>query len=218
MSEPWDLSRKDLDPDALARAAAADPALLQALLDGVLPAVQRAPVRGNSAKALQRLSEIQPLVLLPHWEYLVTLLTSGNGFSQYPAIHIMANLAPYDSEGRMAACLDAFYDLLDGDSVMVAGHVAGVSGQIARAQPALAGRIAERLLQAEIRGLDEQRRDLVRGYILESLAVCAPALSDPGVVLAYAQQQAGSGSPTTRKKAAALLKRLGRGAPGKGRA
>ena len=140
-----DLTTKDADPAALAARAAADPAFLQALLDGISPAVQKAAVRSNASKTLQLLSETRPELLLPHWDYFVGLLASGNGFAQYPAIHVMANLAAHETEGRWERAFDAFYDLLECDSVMIAGHVAGVSGQVATGQPALRERIAERL-------------------------------------------------------------------------
>lgn len=204
-----ELTTKGADIAALAGRAAADPTFLETLLDGISPAVQKEAVRSNASKALQLLSETRPDVLLPHWDYFVGLLGSGNGFAQYPAIHVMANLAPHDFEGRWELAFEAFYGLLECDSVMIAGHVAGVSGQVGRGKPALRQRIAERLLKARYGGLDPQRADLVRGYALDALGEFAGELPDLAPALAHARALAASSSPGTRKKAAAFLKRFG---------
>ena len=175
--------------------------------------MQKAAVRSNASKTLQLLSETRPELLLPHWDYIVGLLASGNGFAQYPAIHVMANLAAHETEGRWERAFDAFYDLLECDSVMVAGHVAGVSGQVATGQPALRERIAERLLAARYSGLDADRRDLVRGYALDALGEFAAGLPDLSTVVAHARELAASPNAGTRKKANAFLKRFGDGPP-----
>lgn len=209
MNDPV-LTDKEADIAVLAQRAAGDPDFLRALLDGISPAVQKTAVRSNASKTLQQLSETRPDLLLPHWEYLVALLSSGNGFAQYPAIHVTANLADHDAEGRWERVLGAFYDLLECDSVMIAGHVAGVSGQVARGQPALRERIAERLLNARYSGLDPERGELVRGYALDALAEFAADLPDPSSVVGHAQGLAASPNAGTRKKANAFLKRFAR--------
>ena len=97
------------------------------------------------------LSEQHPEILLPHWAHFTKLLRSDNGFSKYVAIHVIANLVTAGDEGRFEKTFNTFYKLLDDESVMVASHVAGVSGQIAKANPALQSKITRRLLDIDRR-------------------------------------------------------------------
>lgn len=207
MSDTPDLAQKGISIPSLAQAALDNPAMMRQLLDGISPAAKSANIRSNSSEALQLISRTSPHALLPHWDYFVGLLASGNGFAQYPAIHVLANLAAVDSDGRFERSFEAFYGLLEGDSVMISAHVAGVSAQIAAAQPHLQPRIVRRLLCARLSGLEESRRDLVRGYVVEALDACMASAQDPAAILAFVRQQQTSGSPGTRKKATAFLKK-----------
>jgi hypothetical protein len=212
LSETPGLEQKGISISGLAQAAVDDPAVMRQLLDGISPAVKSANVRSNSSEALQLLSQTNPLALFPHWDYFVGLLGTGNGFAQYPAIHIMANLATADRECRFERAFDLFYDLLDSGGVMIAAHIAGVSSQISIAYPHLRARIVQRLLAAQMPNLEESRRDLVRGYVVEALETCMPGLADREPALAFIRRQQQSGSPSTRKKAAAFLKKWAKAA------
>jgi hypothetical protein len=207
MSDPLDLAQKGISIPGLAQAALGDAAVMRRLLDGIAPEARGANVRSNSSEALQLLSQTNPVALFPHWDYFVSLLSSGNGFAQYPAIHVLANLAPADHDCRFEAAFDLFYSLLDSGGVMIAAHVAGVSAQIAVAHPHLQARIADRLLAAQMPNLEGSRQDLVRGYIVEALDACLPGVADRAPAMAYIRRQQQSGSPGARKKAAALLRK-----------
>ena len=207
MSDNLDLAQKGISIPGLAQAALENPAVMRQLLDGIAPAARSANIRSNSSEALQLLNRTNPHELLPHWDYFVGLLGSGNGFAQYPAIHILANLAPVDRDGRFDRAFDLFYSLLDSDSVMIVAHVAGVSGQIALAQLHLRARIVQRLLAARMSGLEETRRDLARGYIVDALDACMADAPDQVPILAFVRQQQQTGSPGARKKAGAFLKK-----------
>src|SRR5512139_2860989 len=135
-----------MDPQTTAQHAAHNKRALQDLLEGISPRTQKSVIRESSSKAVLYLSEQHPEVLLPHWAYFVKLLKSDNGFSKYVAVHVIANLVTAGDEGRFVKTFNTFYKLLDDESVMVASHVAGVSGQIARAKPALRSKITQRLL------------------------------------------------------------------------
>ena len=135
-----------MDPQTMAQHAVHHKRALQDLLDGISPQTQKSVIRESSSKAVLYLSEQHPEVLLPHWAYFVRLLKSDNGFSKYVAVHVIANLVTAGDEGRFEKSFNAFYRLLDDESVMVASHVAGVSGQIAHAKPRLQSKITQRLL------------------------------------------------------------------------
>ncbi len=186
-----------------------DERALQDLLDGISPGVQKSAMRESSSKAILLLSETHPDVLLPHWPYFVQLLKSDNGFSKYVAIHVIANLATADDEGRFEKTFSTFYNLLDDESVMVASHVAGVSGQIAQAKPKLQSKITGRLLTIDQTHFPASRQALIAGYALQSFdGYCAAAAPrDQDCMLAFARRYLDCASPKTRKLAKDFLKK-----------
>src|SRR5512139_1589274 len=158
-----------MDPQTMAQHALHNKRALQDLLDGISPQTQKSIIRESSSKAVLHLSEQHPEVLLPHWAYFIRLLKSDNGFSKYVAVHVIANLVTAGDEGRFEKSFNAFYNLLDDESVMVASHVAGVSGQIGRAKPQLQPKITQRLLGIPQTHFPAERQALITSYALLSL-------------------------------------------------
>ena len=198
-----------MDPEMVARHALHNEHALQDLLDGISPKTQKSAIREGSSKAVLYLSEQHPEVLLPHWAYFVRLLRSDNGFSKYVAIHTMANLVTAGDEGRFEKAFNAFYKLLDDESVMVASHVAGVSGQIARAKPDLRSKITRRLLDIGQTHFPPDRQALIISYAILSMDeyfADTPA-RDQDRILAFVRQQLDCASPKTRRLAKDFIKK-----------
>ena len=182
---------------------------LQDLLDGISPHTQKSVIREGSSKAVLYLSEQHPEVLRPHWAYFIGLLRSDNGFSKYVAVHVIANLVSAGDEGRFEKSFNAFYKLLDDESVMVASHVAGVSGQIACAKPQLQGKITQRLLTIAQTHFPPDRQALIISYAIQSFDqyLSDTTARDQDHILAFVQQQLDCASPKTRKLAKDFVKK-----------
>jgi hypothetical protein len=198
-----------MDPETMAQHALHHERALHDLLDGISPKTQKSVIRESSSKAILYLSARHPEVLLPHWAYFVKLLRSDNGFSKYVAIHTIANLVTAGDEGRFEKAFNAFYKLLDDESVMVASHVAGVSGQIARAKPQLRSKITQRLLGIPQTHFPVERQALITSYALLSLDeyFADAAARDQERMLAFAYQRLDCASPKTRKLAKDFIKK-----------
>jgi hypothetical protein len=198
-----------MDPETMAHHALRSERALQDLLDGISPKTQKSIIRESSSKAVLYLSELHPAVLLPHWAYFVKLLKCDNGFSKYVAVHVIANLVTAGDEGRFEKSFNTFYHLLDDESVMVASHVAGVSGQIARAKPLLQPKITQRLLGISQTHFPAERRALIISYAIPSLdEYFADATArEQNRILAFVQQQLDCASPKTRKLAKDFIKK-----------
>lgn len=195
--------------ERLAETAAFDPAALSGLLAAVGPDRVAQPIREESAAALKLLAVRHPHVLLARWDGLTALLDCENAFSRMAVVHVVANLAPADKEGRLSSALDRIYDHL-GDMVSVAGHVLQVSPQIALARPELRGRITARILELE-RLAKPDRVGLLRVYAIAALdGYLAPAERTPGVV-SFVTAGLTDDSPKARKLAAEALRRWGVG-------
>jgi hypothetical protein len=198
-----------MDPTLMAQHALHHEHALQELLEGISPKTQKSVIRESSSKAVLYLSEQHPEVLLPHWAYFAKLLKSDNGFSKYVAVHVIANLVTAGDEGRFAKTFNTFYKLLDDESVMVASHVAGVSGQIARAQPPLHGKITQRLLAIEQTHFPPDRQALIISYAIQSFEqyFADTTARDQNRILAFVQRQIDCASPKTRKLAKDFVKK-----------
>jgi hypothetical protein len=207
MHDKPDLSQKELDIEAVATQALADERILPELLDGISPESKKNIIRTNSFNTLLILAKQHPEVLFPRWDYLVELLQSNNGFSQYPAIHLIAALAPSDDAQRFEAIFDTFYSLLNDKSVMVAGHVAGVSGQIATAKPHLQTKITERLLTIDDTHHEQERKDLIKARAIESMDAYFETTEKKDDIIAFVRAQLDCASPKTRKVAKTFLKK-----------
>jgi hypothetical protein len=192
-----------MDPQQTADQALRSERGLNDLLDGISPKTQKSAIREGSSKAVLLLSEQHPEILLPHWAHFTKLLRSDNGFSKYVAIHVIANLVTAGDEGRFEKTFNTFYKLLDDESVMVASHVAGVSGQIAIAKPALQSKITRRLLDIDKTHFAADRQALIISYALPSFAqyFADADARDQERMLVFAHQQLECGSPKTRKLA-----------------
>lgn len=198
-----------MNPQQMAEQALRSDRALQDLLKGISPKTQKSVIRESSSKAVLLLSEEHPEVLLPHWADFAKLLRCDNGFSKYVAIHVIANLVTAGDEGRFEKTFNTFYKLLDDESVMVASHVAGVSGQIAQAKPELQNKITRRLLDIDKTHFPPDRRALIMSYALPSFDQYFEMTSprDRDHILAFAHQQIDCASPKTRKLAKDFIKK-----------
>ena len=198
-----------MNPETMAQHALHNQRALQDLLDGISPKTQKSIIRESSSKAVLYLSEQHPEVLLPHWAYFVKLLKSDNGFSKYVAVHVIANLVTAGDDGRFEKSFSTFYKLLDDESVMVASHVAGVSGQIARAKPQLQPKITQRLLGIAQTHFPAERQALIISYAIPALDeyFADSSAREQDRILAFVQQQIDCASPKTRRLAKDFVKK-----------
>ena len=202
-----DLNKKAIKPDVLAELAIEDEKLLDALLQGISPDVQKAVLRENSSKALVFMAEQWPETLLPHWSYFIGLLKSDNGFSKVVAIRVITFLIPVDTTGLFDKAFNVFFNLLDDKSVMVASHTAGLSGKIAKAKPSLQSRITKRLLDIDKTHFDPGRQGLIKSYIIEALDQYFAESKNKTEIIAFVKQQVNCASPKTRKMAKTFLEK-----------
>jgi hypothetical protein len=208
MTIDLDLSLKDIDPESVVETAMKDSAFLEQLLEGIGPGTQKGAVRSNCSQAVMLLSQKHPEVLAPHWEFLNGLLKCDNSASKYVALHVMAENVAANPEGRFDGILDQLFTLLGDESVVVAGHMALVAARIAQARPDLAQRVIRSLLAFDQIQPGPAHRDLVAGYIIETLRVLFPGAteSDKDLITAFVWKRQDCASAKTRKLAKEILK------------
>jgi hypothetical protein len=190
---------------SLARKAARDEKALTELFNDILSNKEK--VRYASFQALLHLSETQPKVLYPTWDFFVGLLTGDHPSRKYIAIHILARLASVDRKKRFDKIFKEFYGLLDDPSVIPAAHVAGHSGMIALAKPHLQTRITNALLGIEETHHPPHRKELVKAYAMRSFNEYIDQAKRKKPIIEFARKQRKSQSPSARKAAQRLLDR-----------
>ncbi len=200
-----DLEKKDFNVESMVKKALKDEKVLSAVLKGILS--KKDTIRFNSFKVLLTISEENPAVLYPHWDSFADLLISDNAYRKYIALYIIANLVRIDTDSKFEEIFDTYYRLLDDEGVIPASHLALNSGKIAKAKPELQTEITSRLLRIDETHHKPERRDLIKGYIIEAFSEYYEEAADQEEILQFVKDQLESKSPTTRKKAKEFLEK-----------
>jgi hypothetical protein len=165
--------------------------------------------RGRAFKELLRLAKARPQELLPHWPRIAKLLRGGNAFSRYPAVFLVAALAPADGGRRFEKTFSDFFALLDDENISVAAHTAELAGGIAAALPRLEPRITRRLLAVDSTHFPRDRKDLLKAYAIRAFAEYFRQTKSKTAIREFVQGQLESTSPKARKAAKDFLAEWG---------
>ena len=172
-------------------------------LEGILS--KKDETRSNSYKILLHISEENPEILYPKYDYLANLLDSANHYHRYISINLLANLAMVDVENKFEVSFEKYLSNLDGDRTMVAGQAALNAGKIAKAKPNLQTKITKRLLNVEKTHKGKQI-DLIKAYVIEAFKEYFADYSNKNEILDFVRAQLNSKSPKTRKLSKKFLK------------
>ncbi len=166
-------------------------------------------VYNSNANALRLLSESKPEMIYPKWDFFVDMLRRDNNYVKMNALYTIANLTKVDIENKFEKIFEEYYKLLDCDSLMIANHLAGVSGTIANAKPSLRERITEHLMKIDETHFDQQRRELIKGYAIQAFEEYFEVAKSKEQIVEFVKLLTKSKSQTTAKKAKSFLKKRG---------
>ncbi|MFC1948594.1 hypothetical protein ACFLW0_00230 [Chloroflexota bacterium] len=203
----WEaLGQKGDNAGEIADAVIETPELLPVLMEGM--SSPRANPKFKSAKILRMVSEKNPRMLYPHFDYFAGFLDSGNSILMWNAMDILGNLATVDSQGKFDLLFDKFYKFLDKGSLITAGHVVASSGKIARAKPYFEKRITEELLRVkEIPLPTEECRRILGGGTIEVFGEYFKQSAYRKKIVSFVESYLDCSRNSTRKKAEAFLKK-----------
>jgi hypothetical protein len=200
-----DLNDKNMNVEVMAKEALKDEKKLSELLDNLK--TKNETVRYNSSKVLNLLSEKNPEVLYPKWDYFVELLSTDYTYWKLSVIPIIANLVRIDLENKFEAIYEKFFGLLNDRSVIPAAWIAANSGKIAKAKPRLQARVTNELLSIDRTHHDPERKDLIKAGAIESFAEYYEEAADKKKILEFVKKQLECKSPKTRKIAKEFLEK-----------
>jgi hypothetical protein len=198
-----DLEKTSPQQKLAAENAAVDKTLLTNLLDGLISKSKE--VRYENFKALYALSNVHPDALYGHWGFFEDFLRSNDDSKRFYAVHILANLARADCQGRFEGLFDDFYGILKGNALIPACHVAYVSGKIVASKPELADKVTARLLDLE--GATYKHPELVKANAAKSLAEFYDKITSKDQVAHFVQELKQNKSAKVKKEASDFIKK-----------
>ncbi|MFC2012092.1 hypothetical protein ACFLVU_03065 [Chloroflexota bacterium] len=202
------LGQKGDNAAGIADAVIEYPELLPVVMEGM--SAPRANPKFKCAKILRMVSEKNPRLLYPHFDYFAGFLGGENTILMWNAMDILGNLATVDTEGKFDLLFDRFYKFLDKGSLITAGHVVASSGKIARAKPYFEKRITEELLRVkEIPLPTEECRRILGGGTIEVFGEYFEQAENKPEILSFVESHLKSTRNSTKKKAEAFLKKYG---------
>ena len=203
-----DLHKKDVNIERVAKIALGDEKLLMELINGLI--VKNEIFRYNCSKTLALLSEKHADVVYPKWDDIVKLLSSDNTYHKISAIIIIANLtgAGADTENKFETIFNEYFNLLDDKSMITATYVCRNSWKIVKAKPKLQTKVTNRLLDIDKTHHNPERKDLIKGYAIESFYNYFEEVKNKKKVIDFVKKQLESKSPRTRKEAEKFLKKM----------
>lgn len=198
-----DLERKTPEQQKNAENAIKDSKVLAQLLEGLFS--KKSALRYKNFKVVYLISEEYPEVLYPKWDLFQIMLKSKDNTLMFQAIHILANLSKVGKENKFQKVCDAFYEIMNGDALIPAAHVAYVSHKIVKAKPELADKITDRLLN--IGKAKYKHKELVQANALKSFSEYFDSISDKGKIISLAKELQKNKSSRAKKEAADFMKK-----------
>ncbi|UCH43089.1 MAG: hypothetical protein JSW16_00705 [Dehalococcoidales bacterium] len=141
------IAQKGADHGEIADEVIRRPELLAEVLAGL--ASDKARIKYGCDKVLRRISERKPEILYPEIDLFIKLINSESTFLKWGAIHILANLAAVDSDGKIEQTFDKYFSPVTGPVLITAANIIKGAAVIALAKPDLTKRITAELLKVE---------------------------------------------------------------------
>ncbi len=199
------IERKGVDAESIAKKVVKDERLLDDLLEGV--SSEKAVIKYKSLKVLMLVSEQQPKMLYPEWDFFVKLLDDDNTFLRVIGATIIANLTRVDTKNKFEKIFNKYYSLLEDESMINAANIAGRSGIIARAKPHLQGKITNKLLDIDKTHHSSECKNIIKGKAILSFEEYIGEVKDKKKIIQFVRNELQNTRPATRKKAEKFLKR-----------
>lgn len=199
------IARKESDKDNIACKVIEEPKLLPGVVEGL--GTDKARVKYGCAKILRIISDKTPELLYPRIDYFIDLLNSDNNLLKWEAIYVIANLAGVDTEDRLEAIFDKYFEPIPGPVLITAGNVIAGAVKIAKAKPQLTERIVGELLKVEkAQYKTTECGNVALGHAIKAFDQFFDQIRDKKPVIAFVRRQLENTRNATRNKAEAFLK------------
>lgn len=200
-----DISKKNVSVKSIANKVVKDRKLLDDLFENV--SSDKAVIKYKSLKVLMLLSEQQPSILYPEWDFFVRLLDNENTFLRTIGANTIANLTKIDNKNKFEKIFDQYYSLLEDESMINAANIAGRSGIIAKSKPNLQNKITDKLLDIDKTHHSSECKNIIKGKAILSFGEYIGEFEDKEKIIQFVKKELKNTRSATRKKAEKLLKK-----------
>lgn len=191
----------DSEKEKIAKKALKDKKYMQNLIENLC---ENCDKRWPSFQVLNYISEKYPKPLYDKWEYFAELFRSGNSYTKYATIYILANMTKVDKENKFEKLFDDYFGEIETNRTVTAAQVAYNAGKIAKAKPYLQGKIIEKLFEIDKVHKGKQK-ELIKGYVISTFTEYYNDFKDKEKIKNYVKDQLNSKSPATKKRAKDFL-------------
>jgi hypothetical protein len=200
------IARKDSNKNKIAEKVIKNSELLPELFTGLQTTEAR--IKYGSNKVLMIISEKNPAVLYPKFDYFVIQLDSENNFLKWGAIEIIANLCKVDSLHHFENIFTKYFSPIEGHHMITAANTIKAAVKIALNKHNLIEKISHEILKVEEADYEtEECNNIVIGQAIKSLDKLFPQLKTKEPVFAFVKRQLKNKRPATRKKAETFLRK-----------
>ena len=193
--------------DGIAQKVIRKKALLPQVFKGVSSDNKR--LKNAAAKTAKIISDHQPDMLYPHFDFFAALLAKDDTILKWTALDVIGNLAFVDIQNKInKRVIDKLFVLLSDESMITAGHSVDNLGKIAIAKPRFRQPISAALLKVGSTKRDDECRNILIGKVILSLSLYVEYVKDRNKILKFVKKQLNNSRAATRNKAAAFLKKF----------
>ena len=202
-----ELLKKDINPETYANKIIENPDKINQYLDGLLS--KNETYRYNCFKVLNIVSEKNPIILYPHWDFFREHLKSENNYHKMSAVTIIANLTAVDKDNKFKKIFYEYFENLKSEKTIVPIYVVKSSGKIAVFKPELEEKITNLLLDIE-NIYPGKQIELLKSAVIESFSEFFEKTQKRNKIVSFVKKQLKSDSPKTRKIARDFINKWGR--------
>jgi hypothetical protein len=183
------------------------PALIEALK------VEKSAKKFAYEKVLRLVSQKQPALIYPYFDFFCSLLDHDNNFLKWGAILTVANLTVVDTEKKFDALFEKYYAPISGPAMVTAANIIGSSATIARAKPALTDAIKTEILKVEkakflLKGSPSPEcRNVAIGHAIDTFDELFDQVTDKSGVIAFVKRQRRNTRPQVAKRAEKFIRK-----------
>lgn len=200
------IADKEIKKELIAAKVIKKPDLLTHIFEGLN--AEDAATKYGCDKVLRIISELQPSMLYPMYDFFACKLESENNFFKWSAINIIANLACVDNDQKFEAIFQKYFASVTGPVMITAGNIVNGAAKIALANPHLTKRITDELLKVEkAKYQTDECRNIVLGQTIKSFDIFLDLIQDKEPVIKLIRKQLKNSRNATRKKAEEFLKK-----------
>jgi hypothetical protein len=201
------IGRKKSDPSKIAELVIKSPSLIQEVLEGM--SASEPAVKYTCEKVVRMISERQPDLLYPHFDFLVAMLDCQNSILKWGALRSLANLARIDVQNKIDAILDKYVSPIPGPVMITAATAIAGCATIAKAKPRLAARISQEILKVDRAAYKTPEcRNVAIGHAIASFSQFFEFVPEKRPIVSFVKKQLGNTRPPVRKRAEKFLKKL----------